>query len=810
MNMTKQEWKLLLNNKILLISVIAITFIPVLYATIFGKSVWDPYGETKHLPVAVVNEDQPVSLMGQELNIGDQVIDNLKKNHQLDWHFVTKSQAEEGLKDLDYYMVVSIPSDFSKNAASVIQDEPKQMEIIYTTNGSLNYIAETISSIAATALEDQVRTQVVEAYTTAVAEAGKKLIAGVGEAASGSKQLSDGTTELQQGLKKYTEGVSEADGGAKKLADGTGELAGSIGPLVSGVNQLSSGANQLSSALVKVDQGLHPLQLQLGMIDAGLLQLSNGAQELSIALNLFESNLSAQTQRDLIAELENIQTNLTQLITNAGELRGLGQEAALVADLANKSSQNLSNVSNNIHYVDQTFNSTIRQILRKNQIDPNEHPGLVGDIAEAMQDALQRQLEFIQQQVNQDLALVEADLNTLSQWSADLAQHAQQSESIANGMANASGEMRLAISSIQSGIGDLNQVMQQFPGANHANNLSQGLAETSVDLRKASLALPMVFKDVDALAQGSQQLSAGLKEMQGKLPELTSGVTQLNQGTQELEKGLNELVSNSPSVMTGIDALNSGAKELSSALGSGASEASNVKLTKKTIDQFADPVTLKQKQYSVVSNYGEALSPYIMSLALFVGCMLFNFIYPIRKVSMQGQPSGAWWLSKVVMGFAVSSMMAFLQATIMLLIGLPVDNLGQYYLTAFSAAWCYMAIVMFLAMTFDNPGRFVAMILLVLQLGGAGGTFPPQIQPRFFGLIHPYLPMSYSVYAFRNAISGGIGTGMYIKSIIILLVIAVISTALLRVSMSVLQKNYLQNVSRLNNNQALHALELAD
>ena len=118
-----------------------------------------------------------------------------------------------------------------------------------------------------------------------------------------------------------------------------------------------------------------------------------------------------------------------------------------------------------------------------------------------------------------------------------------------------------------------------------------------------------------------------------------------------------------------------------------------------------------------------------------------------------------------------------------------------------------MAITMFLAMTFDNPGRFVAMILLVLQLGGAGGTFPIQLQAPFFKAIHPYLPMFYSVYAFREAISSGIGAPLFRKSILILALLTIIFVALLRYSMHVLQKKNLQNVSELNDNQKLQGLE---
>lgn len=126
MKMVKQEFVNILKNKVLLISVIAITFIPILYAGFFSKSVWDPYGRAKDLPVAVVNEDKPVEMMGQDINVGEQVVDQLKKNHDLKWEFVSAEEAKKGMEDLYYYMIVTIPKDFSKDATTLLDKDPKK------------------------------------------------------------------------------------------------------------------------------------------------------------------------------------------------------------------------------------------------------------------------------------------------------------------------------------------------------------------------------------------------------------------------------------------------------------------------------------------------------------------------------------------------------------------------------------------------------------------------------------------------------------------------------------------------------------
>lgn len=806
MKMTKLEFKKLLNNKILLISVIAITFIPILYSSIFDKSVWDPYGNAKHLPVAVVNEDHSTTLLGQKMDVGSQVVDTLKKNHDLDWHFVSKKDAEKGMKDLKYYMVVTITKDFSKNAASIIKHEPKKMEIIYTTNESLNYIANEISQVAATSLEDQVKDQVVTAYTTAVAEAAGKLVSGLKQASSGTNQLADGTKQLQSGLTEYTGGVGQADAGSKQLAQGIGQLSGNIGPMTSGITQLDDGSKELSTALNKVNGMLNPMKNNVGAIDVALNELSVGTKTLENGLVEFENHLDPQVSKNIENDLKNVEIALSQLVTNKEALNNVAKDANEVSHQATMVSKNLTNAGQNITRIESDMNAYVTDILAGSDIPNDQKETIARKIQEKMNQVLDQQVATAQNDINKNLQMMKESLGTLSTASENLSKTSAGVSNVATSIEASEGTIHSSVATIQQGVEELNTMLGVVPKSVSVAGINNGLNAVSRDLHQASEMLPVALGGVNQLAVGSNQLTGGLDQLKNGMPALSSGVTQLNDGSKQLESGLNELDNNSPQLMTGIKALEKGAGELASAVDEGVDKSSTVKLTKKNINQFANPTKLTSKEYSKVQNYGVALAPYIMSLALFVGSMLFNFVYPIRRVSLADQSSDSWWLSKITLGFTVSSCMAFIQATVMLLIGLPVDKIGYFYLTAFVTAWCYMAVVMFFAMTFDNPGRFIAMILLVLQLGGAGGTFPVEIQSTFFKVIHPYLPMSYSVYAFRESISGGIGAELYNLSINILLFLFVLFIVLLRYSMSVLQNKHLDGVSKLDDNQKLQAL----
>ena len=816
--MIKQEFKNLFHNKILLISVIAICFIPILYSSVFDKSVWDPYNRSSHLPVAVVNEDKPVDMLGQQVNVGKSVIDELHHNKQLKWEFVDAKEAMQGMKDLKYYMIVTIPKDFSKNATSLLDPTPKQMEIQYTTNGSLNYIGLDMAQIGAKELEAKVRESVTAAYVKTALEIGKKGKTDLKKLSLGSTELALGSQKVDKGLVEYTNGVSLASSGSKKLTNGLNELESNVEPLKSGVNKLQNGANKLSNGLNEVNQKLQPMSGKVTEIGTGVTALLDGTKELEKSLKNIEGSLSGSSANLLKQDLEKINQQLDSVLSDSKELGMISSGSTqLSTDLEGLSQQlsEFSQVVTNINQIVTTDFSKLEQIIetvinQDNQLTEETKQELMAKLSQqltAFSTQLMSDINSSTGGINQVINVVQSGLTDASKQAQNLSSQAVMVGQVAKGISDNTGNIKQSISDIKTGTTDLVDSLDENVNTNHTQNLLQemetGLSEVDQLVNEA----PVALNGVNELANGSNQLASGLNEMTEKMPTLVSGVTRLDNGSNELTNGLEKLTSNSPKLVSGVSQLNAGANTMANALNEADKVVSRLKIDNKNIKMFAAPTGLKNIEYSKVDNYGQALAPYIMSLALFVGCIVFNFIFPIRRVALEGQSSRDWWLSKVVMGFVVATIMAIIEATIMLVLKLPVDQVGKLYLVGMVTAWSYMAVVMFLAMTFDNPGRFVAMILLVLQLGGAGGTFPLPLQNSFFNAIHPYLPMTYSVYGFREAISRGIGMPMFNRSIITLLCIFIFFVILLRFSMDYLQRKHLENVSALNDNQKLQALE---
>ena len=208
MCMLRKEWKSLFKNKLLLVVVIAVIAIPTIYTTLFLGSMWDPYGNLDKLPVAVVNKDKPVTYNDKELKVGEELVDKLKDEDSLCFNFVDQETAARGLKNGTYYMVITIPEDFSENASTVMDEEPQKMELDYDTNPGTNYIASKMSETAMEKIKNSVAEEVTKTYVETVFDQIVTVGDGMQEAADGSEELKDGVTQLVDGNNTISENLN--------------------------------------------------------------------------------------------------------------------------------------------------------------------------------------------------------------------------------------------------------------------------------------------------------------------------------------------------------------------------------------------------------------------------------------------------------------------------------------------------------------------------------------------------------------------------------------------------------------------------
>lgn len=293
MKMIKAEFENIAKHKILTATICAMMIIPFLYSVFFLKSVWDPYGNTGHLPVAVVNKDQSVKFQSKNFAVGDQLVDQLKENEDLDWHFVSAEKAQYGLSHKKYYMVITIPENFSKNATTVLNKKPKKMELTYKTNDSLNYIGEVISKQGATQVNASVKESVSEAYADTMFKVIKKVGGGFKTAANGAKKLSDGSKTLSDGLNTYTAGVDTVNKGVMTLNAGVVPLGSGVLQLTTGSSTLKNGIDTYTAGVDTVNGGVQTLKGSVPALTSGVGQLYTGSNALTSGLNELKSHSKA-------------------------------------------------------------------------------------------------------------------------------------------------------------------------------------------------------------------------------------------------------------------------------------------------------------------------------------------------------------------------------------------------------------------------------------------------------------------------------------------------------------------------------------
>ncbi|MGC9247978.1 YhgE/Pip family protein [Listeria ivanovii] len=926
MDMVKNEWKKLFKNKILLLSFVVILFIPLLYASFFLKSVWDPYGKAGDLPVAVVNNDVAVDYNGQTMDVGDQLVTKLKSNDELDWNFLSSEEAEKGLKDGKYYMIVTIPKDFSKNAATVLDKNPKKMELSYKTNGSLNYLGQVVSEQGAKQLKSEVSAEVTKSYAEAIFDKIKETGNGFAQAADGSGKLKDGLEKSQEGnktistnlktladssltfkdgantlevgLKTYTDGVNTASAGGDKLNAGVSTLAAGVGPLKDGVQALDNGATKLSDGVFTyttgvdtlagginqaysgssaLKNGLNKMSGSVPALADGVTQLNNGQESLADGLDTLVAGSNKLTAglNQLDNNLTDKQGKITQLKQGMNDLQqGIdqlnksvnGEDAAFAKQLA-ALQKSLTDLQSGLTFIKSNANFDADAIKAKINATDGVSAADKQKIIDSIQADLDKEsqksatqvatvdklqsglsgldLAAIQTQVSElqtGVAKISAGYSTVHQGTTDAFNGIHQA---LNGSGNqtligGANQLTAGLKSAQSGnaklVAGTNALNNQIPTlTSGVNQLASGSSDMENGLSKLNDGGNKLAANSDTLQSGATQLEAGTNQLAAKVPTLANGVNQLQAGSGALASGLNQLATNSPKLLSGtsqladgsskiadgssklangsfqlgdgLTKLTDGSTELTTKLSDGAAQIKDTNGTDKTFNMIASPTKLAHEEYTHVSNYGHALAPYVLSLALYVGALVFNFIMPIRRVSMEGQPAYKWWLSKLSLGFVAAVAMALLEGGIMIALGLRPDNMVEFFGTAIITALAYMFLIMLLAMTFDNPGRFIAMALLIVQLAGSGGTFPMPLTGWFFNLIHPFLPMTYSIYAFRESLAAGMGPNVYSMSMLVLSLILIACVGLLYLSMSHLKKRHDAHESALDDNQKLMALE---
>ena len=557
-----KEWKAIFKKPTFIIVMIGISLIPALYNIIFLSSMWDPYGQLSDLPVAVVNNDKEASYNGNTMAIGKDMVSNLKENKTLDFHFVDEDEGKKGLEDGDYYMVVTLPSDLSEKAASILTDHPEQMQIDYQTSSGHSFIASKMSDSAMTQLKQSVSTNVTETYTKALFNKMVDLKDGMSQAASGSEKLTDGANQLVTGSQTLTTNLHSLADSSLTFSNGTEQFTRGLSSYVSGVEQLHLGLGNFNSGLVTYTGAVSQLYTGVEFYTGGVSQLNAGLNQFSSGVSAYTNGVeSLATGANQSAKLR---MGVEQLSEGIQQLSSKLDASSGQKDQINQLSSGLNQLNQVIQNIDvgdtKQLDSVLSSIVSlSNQMLASAQSDKATTLANIQSTAAYQSLTSEQQ------AEISA---SVSQNSTDSIQSAQSIVALVQGLQGSLENLQNQSSNLSILKNQANQVLPL--ASTSLTGLSSGLTEIQgavtsklvPDSQSIALGVKVYTTGVDKVSQGASQLSEKNSTLTGSLDQLVSGSTTLTQKSSNLTAGVGQLVEKTPELVSGIEKLSTGSSQL--------------------------------------------------------------------------------------------------------------------------------------------------------------------------------------------------------------------------------------------------------
>ncbi|PEX81399.1 phage infection protein [Bacillus cereus] len=594
----RKEFTEIIKSKKILIPIIAVLFVPILYAGMFLWAFWDPYKQLDDLPVAVVNLDKGAVFDGKPIEVGKGLVDNLKDNKSFKWEFVSEKEAKKGMEGRKYYMLVRIPDDFSSNATTLLKDNPKPLNLEYIPNESLNFLSSQIGGTAIEKIKTEVSSTLTKTYAEKMFDSIKDVSKGLADGAEGASKLHDGSSELHDGSSKVTDGLHTLQGKSGEMKDGVGKLFDGSGKVTAGLNTLNSktgemqiGIGKLVDGSGKVTDGLHVLNSNAGIgkvvdgsgkVTAGLNTLNSKTGELRDGSEKVTGGLNKLVSKsgDLKTGTTDLSNGMGKLVEGRSQLEKGSQEIQKgLQDLnsnVQKSAAGLEEMQSKVPSILNTVNEKIdgagANINQLNELTQST----VGDAKTAAQDVanLQKQIESLPKEyqeqlqpfitsavkstatVQQKAAGVAGGTNKLNEEVKQLKGEIHQTTNgLQNKLPNPAGMKALA-----DGVEKLTNAQNEFVSKFHG--FGEGLDNAKIGADKLKDGSVQLIDGVTQLQSGSGKVTDGLGQLSAGVNQLADGSSQVTGGLGTLSAGVNQLTDGSSQVTGGLGTLSVGANQM--------------------------------------------------------------------------------------------------------------------------------------------------------------------------------------------------------------------------------------------------------
>lgn len=834
--------------------IIGVLIIPLMYTYFYLGAFWDPYARLDEVPVAVVNLDSGAEINGEERNLGKEICDNLEENGSIKFIFTDEKDAEQGVLEDKYYASITIPQDFSYNASTASENTEKlHSSIVYSANQKKNYLAAQILENAMPTIKQTVNSNIDKEIITTLCEKLESVPDSMGELQDGFEQLSDGSAALYDGTKELTDGADRLANGSSQLYDGSKQVASGSNELATGIATLKDGTNTLNSSVPTLTNGVQALtdgasDLKSGTktlnskvpaLTSGITALDSGATQLDEGLSTLTDNNAALTggasqlssgASSLQSGLKDYTAGVSSAYDGAASLEsGVKQYTAGVSSAAEGAktlSSGVSQLSQGITsfsgYYTNAYNA-----LKAYQATGNEQYLTAAVNGFEQLSGSVTTLDTTAQYIATKTTELSGGLFAIDENSAVLNNGASSLKSGLETLSSKNTALNSGASTLASGADTLNSGIKTYTdgvtsAANGASQIKDGtntLAENA----------PALADGVKALSDGAGALSSGLNTLNAKIPALSDGISSLNKGAGKLLTGANQLSNGANSLSDGANTLNNGIISLQTGtyeLSDGAMRLNDgINTAKEGVDESVEdtneqlkvldglaeyseePVSTETTFVEPVENYGSAFAPYFMGLSLWVGGLMIYFgIYLDynRKIKSLTKDSNRIVMRTMLFGLISMAQGVLLAVVIKDVLHITVNNPAMLFGACMLVSLTFMTIIQFCIINLGDVGKFVSLLLLILQLTSCAGTFPIETQNGFFRAINKVLPMTYSTQLFKEAISGTPCANARNSAVILALFLAAFLALTLILSHNKLKKD-LERIDRETKNRIAEA-----
>lgn len=524
--------------------------------------------------------------------------------------------------------------------------------------------------------------------------------------------------------------LNEVPNSLQTISDGADSILNGAESLDSGIKQISDGTNQLSSSYSEFNAGVQSaysgsenLQNGIAQVSSGVANLQDGSKNLDGAIDQINSGIDGMSANGA-ESVTALVTGVNSLNENAGKLNSYATDGA--------------NLSKSL------------------ATDVNVYVGSVN----AMQQELQALL------TNSTVSSEEVK-NVLAKYSPTLSEKSSIAET-SKKLAQNDGVASAYASGVYKGTSEL---LQKSSGLTQMFQGVQGLKSALAEVKKGTTTLK---NGTNTLANGTQTLANGSAT-------LTSGLAKLNSSSNQIDNAIKTINTGVSSASDGSTQLVDGVQTFKTSINEGMETTKEQLKSLDGIEEFGEkPINFETEEYGKVDSYGIAFTPLFLCIGLWVGALMAYVVLYYdhdERFGILGITSKNKILQNVIY-IAIGAVEGLVTGILLKAgLGYAVENMALYYGASILIGITFMSIIQFLIRNFGDIGKFLALIVLVLQLAAAGGTFPIETIDKGFQAISPYLPMTYSIKLLREILVPT-ATNFKVQYIGILIGISVVTFAI--------------------------------